>query len=161
MCPIHHRLEALNVPYIDFYCMHILYFSVSEAHSWFYGDLSALAFLKERNQLKGIDSLSRSLLGKQTFQRQIGMGFHMRLPERGITQVGSALRVLRMCCEYEMVLYWWGKMVPFLSRITMDQISLGAYFFPGTSRKAHKVQSPNYNVSDIVITPGAFEDTYL
>jgi hypothetical protein len=65
-------------------------------YSWSYGVSSALAFLKERNQLKGIDSLSRSSLGKQTLQGEIGVGFQMGLPLKRIPQVGSVLRVLRM-----------------------------------------------------------------
>lgn len=40
-------------------------------------------------------------------------------------------------------------------------ISVLGYVFSWTSRKAHKVESENHNVSDSVIMSGALEDTGL
>lgn len=115
--------------------------------------------------LKGKKSAERHRQFKQKFIRKADTprrdwsGIPNGTPPKKNTPSGVCIEGFKDV--YEMVTYWWGKVAPFLSHTMMGQISFEGYFFQGTSRKSNKVESPNYNVSDIVITLWALEDTHL
>lgn len=127
MCYIYYGLEVLNGLYIDFYCMCIWYFFVSEVLFMVLRGFFSFCFFK------GKKLVERYRQFKQKFIRKVDI---LRRDWSGILNgIFFKKNILSgVCIEgfkdvYEMVIYWWGKVVFFFFYIMMGQIFFEGYFF--------------------------------